>query len=160
GTEGYYQPIRFDARQLIDDQSSIALVRDGNVQPLERADATMNSRVDDGAVEAPMVFVGYGIRIPEAKYDELAGIDLKGKIAVYVNASGPVDAPGPVKSHAGSGTERWNALRAAGAIGIATIMNPRAPVGTNPQGTAGQTDASGSGRGAATRAPQRSFLLA
>ena len=26
-----------------------------------------------------MVFVGYGLRIPEANYDELAGIDLQGQ---------------------------------------------------------------------------------
>ena len=33
-----------------------------------------------------MVFVGYGMSVPEAGFDELAGLDLKGKIAVYVNA--------------------------------------------------------------------------
>src|SRR5262249_23762991 len=100
GTEGYYQPIKFETRQLVAEESSLTLVREGKEKALERADATMNSRVDSGAIEARMVFVGYGLRIPEAKYDELAGLDLKGKIAVYVNAPGPVDAPGPVKSHA------------------------------------------------------------
>jgi len=168
GTDGYYQPVKFEARQLIADESSLALIRDGNSQALERADATMNSRVDEGTVDAPMIFVGYGLRIPEAKYDELAGIDLKGKIAVYVNAPGPVDAPGPLKSHAGSGTERWNTLRAAGAIGVATIMNPRAPVGANPQAAPDGQPADASargGRGAAGgpgggRGPQRAFLLA
>src|SRR5215471_1961903 len=153
GTDGYYQPVKFEARQLIADESSLALIRDGNSQALERADATLSSRVDEGTVDAPMVFVGYGLRIPEAKYDELAGIDLKGKIAVYVNAPGPVDAPGPLKSHAGSGTERWNTLRAAGAIGVATIMNPRAPVGANPQAPAEASARAG-------RGPQRAFLLA
>jgi Peptidase family M28 len=171
GTDGYYQPVKFEARQLIDNQSRLALVRDGKEQPLERADATMNSRVDEGTVDAPMVFVGYGLRIPEANYDELAGIDLKGKIAVYVNAAGPVDAPGPVKSHAGSGTERWNTLRAAGAIGVATIMNPRAPVGANPgangdgqppaqAGRAGRDNTAAAAPAGSGRGPQRAFLLA
>ena len=30
-----------------------------------------------------MVFVGYGLVVPEMKYDDLAGLDLRGKIAVY-----------------------------------------------------------------------------
>src|SRR5258707_8462343 len=133
GTDGYLQNVKFETRQLVDAESSLALVREGAEEKIERTEATMNSRADEGSVEAPMVFVGYGLRIPEAKYDELAGIDLKGKIAVYVNGPGPVNAPGPVKSHFGSATERWNALKAAGAIGSATIMNPRSPVGANPQ---------------------------
>ena len=174
GTNGYLQPIQFEVRQIVDDQSSLALVRDDVAIPLERAEATLNARADLApALEAAMVFIGYGLRIPEAKYDELAGIDLRGKIAVYVNAPGPVEAPGPVKSHFGSAAERWKTLQAAGAIGIATIMNPRAPTGANPDaaadgappdspgrgGRAGGPDpASAAGRGG--RGPQRAFLLA
>ena len=37
-----------------------------------------------------MVFVGYGLSIPDAGWDDLAGQDLRGKIAVYVNAFAPV----------------------------------------------------------------------
>jgi hypothetical protein len=162
GSDGYVQPVKFETRQLVDEESSASLVRDGKEEKLERADATMSARVDEGSVDAPMVFVGYGLRIPEAKYDELAGIDLKGKIAVYVNAPGPVDAPGPVKSHSGSATERWNTLRAAGAIGIATIMNPRTPVGANPNAAADAAGRGGRGAGAqgAGRGPQKVFMLA
>jgi hypothetical protein len=168
GTSGYLQPIQFEVRQVVDDQSSLALVRDGVATPLERAEATFNARADLApALEAPMVFVGYGLRIPEAKYDELAGFDLRGKIAVYVNAPGPVEAPGPVKSHFGSAAERWKTLQAAGAIGIATIANPRAPTGANPDDASTSTGprtsaadpASGAGR-AGGRGPQRAFLLA
>jgi hypothetical protein len=137
GTDGYLQNVKFETRQVVEAESSIALVREGNEEKLERADATMNSRVDEGSVEAPMVFVGYGLRIPEAKYDELAGIDLKGKIAVYVNAAGPVETSGNIKSHYSSAVERWNTLKNAGAVGVATMMNPRAPVGANPAGTDG-----------------------
>jgi hypothetical protein len=172
GTDGYLQPVKFETRQVVDDQSSLTIVRNDAEIALERADATFNSRADLApALEAPMVFVGYGLRIPEAKYDELAGIDLRGKIAVYVNAAGPTDAPGPVKSHFGSAVERWNALKAAGAIGSATIMNPRTPVGANPPGTDGADPAAGAeggrgngggGRGGAGggRGSQRGFLLA
>ena len=33
-------------------------------------------------VEGPLVFVGYGISAPQLKFDELAGINLRGRIAV------------------------------------------------------------------------------
>ena len=158
GTDGYLQPVKFETRQLVEDQSSLTLVRGGAEIALERADAALSTRADLApALEAPMVFVGYGLRIPEAKYDELAGFDLHGKIAVYVNAPGPVEASGPVKSHFGSAVERWNTLKAAGAIGSATIMNPRSPTGANPENANGAPGGRGGGGG---RGAQRTFLLA
>ncbi len=33
---------------------------------------------------APMVFVGYGVNAPEAKWDDFKGVDLKGKVAVFL----------------------------------------------------------------------------
>jgi hypothetical protein len=174
GTDGYLQNVKFETRQLVDDQSSIAIVRDGIATQLERADATISARADLApALEAPMVFVGYGLRIPEAGYDELAGLDLRGKIAVYVNAPGPVETTGPVKSHFGSATERWNTLQAAGAIGSASIMVPRAgaarggaatddPASNGDAATTGRGSQGGRGGAAAGggRGPQRAFLLA
>ena len=85
-------------------ESSLALVRDGKAEPLtpgQEATATAGANWK-GTLEAPMVFVGYGMAIPEVGYNELAGLDLKGKIAVYVNAAGPVEASGNLKSHYGS----------------------------------------------------------
>ena len=150
GTSGYLQPVKFETRQLVEEESSIAIVREGAEEVLDRQDATQSSRADLApTAEAAMVFVGYGLRVPEAKYDDLAGVDLRGKIAVYVNSTGTLDAPGPVKSHVGTASERWAVLKAAGAIGTATIANPRALVGA------------GAGRGQGVgRGPQKAFLLA
>ena len=137
GTSGYLQPVKFETRQLVEEESSIAIVREGAEEVLDRQDATQSTRAELAPVtEAAMVFVGYGLRVPEARYDDLAGIDLRGKIAVYVNSSGALDAPGPVKSHVGAASERWAVLRAAGAIGSATIANPRGPGGGRGRGTA------------------------
>src|SRR4051812_18675383 len=117
GTSGYMQPVKFETRQLVEEESSIAIVREGAAETLDRLDATQSSRADLApAMEAGMVFVGYGLRVPEVKYDDLAGVDLRGKIAVYVSSTGALDAPGPVKSHVGTASERWAALKAAGAI--------------------------------------------
>src|SRR5258708_7038919 len=151
GTSGYLQPVKFETRQLVEEESSIAIVREDAEMILDRLDATLSTRADLApAAEAAMVFIGYGLRVPEAKYDDLAGIDLRGKVAVYVNSAGAVDAPGPVKSHVGSAAERWAVLKAAGAIGTATIMVPRPPAGAGR----GQ----GGGRGtAAGGAPPASY---
>lgn len=124
GVSGYLQPVQFKTRQLIAEESSLALVRGGDVEPLTLGtDAILSARAELAPqLEAPMVFVGYGLAIPEAHWDELAGLDLKGKIAVYVNAPGPAEAAGPVKSHLASSGERWRVLHDAGAVGIATIV--------------------------------------
>jgi len=171
GTSGYLQPVKLETRQLVEEESSIAIVREGGEEVLSRLDVTQSTRADLApAVEAAMVFVGYGLRVPEAKYDDLAGVDLRGKIVVYVNSTGPMDAPGPVKSHVGTASERWAVLKAAGAIGTAVIANPRPRGGGGRGTTASGTTPAPDDRDAATaeggrgpgggRGPQKSFLLA
>jgi hypothetical protein len=77
-------------------------------------------------VEAPLVFAGYGLSAPSAGYNDLAGLDLKGKIAVYLSGAGPSSVPGNLRAHFGSSEERWKVLKAAGAVGVVVIQNPRA----------------------------------
>jgi len=149
GTSGYRQPVKFEARVLVAEQSRLALVRNGQEEPLTIGqDASLSARGElEGSIDAPMVFVGYGLSIPEAKWDDLAGVDLKGKIAVYVNTMAPADASDNVKSHVGSGGERWAVLKKAGAIGIATLPNPRPPAGTNAETPAAPNPNAASGTG-------------
>ena len=127
GTNGYLQPMTFNVKQIVEDQSSLALVRNGKREPVVLGDdATLNLRGDiQENTDAPAVFVGYGLQVPEKKYDDLAGLDLKGKIAVFMNG-GPGSIPGPLKAHYQSAGERAKYMRAAGVIGIATIQNPKA----------------------------------
>ena len=127
GVSGKYtQTVRFRMRQLDERQSSLALIREGNTRELQLGEeANLLPRGNSGSiVEADAVFVGDGLRIPEAGIDDLKGLDLKGKIAVLV-ASAPKSVPGPVASHAQSAAERWKVFRDAGAIGIASIANPK-----------------------------------
>ena len=125
GTDGYYQTAKFQSRQIIEKDSSIALVRDGKVEPLTLGeDAFFSTRVDLAPeLQAPLVFVGYGLRIPEKNYDDLSGLDLNGKVAVILNGS-PADVPGPLASHYQSSAERWKTLHQAGAVGMIGIANP------------------------------------
>jgi Zn-dependent M28 family amino/carboxypeptidase len=126
GTNGFYQPLKFSSRQIVEKDSSIALVRKGVEQPLLLGDdAYFNTRVDleAGELRAPLVFVGYGLKIPEKNYDDLAGLDLTGKIAVILTGS-PADIPTALASHYQWAGERWKVFREAAAIGIITIPNP------------------------------------
>ena len=126
GSSGYLQPVPFAVQQIIEEQSSLALVRDGKLEPLKLGeDANLSARSEASSeMEAGAVFVGYGLTVPERNYNDLAGLDLRGKIAVYL-AGGPADIPGPLKAHYQSAGERWKFLKAAGVIGVATIQNPK-----------------------------------
>jgi Zn-dependent M28 family amino/carboxypeptidase len=125
GAKGYYQPVKFISRQLVEKESSAALVRDGKAEPLALGeDAIFSTRVDLApTVEAPLVFVGYGLSIPEKDYDDLAGLDLKGRVAVLITGS-PAQIPSALASHHQTAAERWKPFLAAGVVGIISIPNP------------------------------------
>jgi Zn-dependent M28 family amino/carboxypeptidase len=127
GSDGFYQPVKLESRQIVEKDSSIDLVRDGKVEPLVLGEeAFFNTRVDLAPeVKAPLVFVGYGLSIPEKNYDDLAGLDLKGKVAVVFTGS-PADIPGALASHYQTAAERWKAFHKAGVIGIISLPNPSA----------------------------------
>src|SRR5215468_315860 len=125
GRDGYYQPVRFQSRQIIEKDCSAALVRDSKAEPLTLGDDIIFfTRVDLAPeVEAPLVFVGYGLKVPENNYDDFDGLDLKGKVVVILSGS-PAQIPGSLASHYQTAAERWKALRAAGAVGAINIPNP------------------------------------
>jgi Zn-dependent M28 family amino/carboxypeptidase len=125
GTDGYYQPVKLISRRILDSDSSLALFHEGKSEPLSfETDAYFSNRISQTPkVDAPLVFVGWGLNIPEKGYNDLQGLDLKGKVAVFLSGS-PAELPGPVASHYNSTKERWAALQKAGAIGTISIFNP------------------------------------
>jgi Zn-dependent M28 family amino/carboxypeptidase len=130
GSNGYYQPVKFEITRVLAAQSSVALVTAGRKDPLVLGrDATLGSRGSQPkAVNSPLVFIGYGLHLPEAKYDDfdspvLPNASLKGKIVVLMNG-GPADLPGPLKSFART-TPLQKALADSGAAGSITIPTPK-----------------------------------
>lgn len=125
GTEGYLQPMSFTVQRVLAAKSSAALVSGGQEQPLRVGpDILFGARLPQPkAIEAPLVFIGYGLHLPEAGYDDFAGQDLKGKIAVYVNG-GPADISAALKAHS-RGSETWKAAEAAGAVGLISLPTPK-----------------------------------
>jgi Zn-dependent M28 family amino/carboxypeptidase len=125
GTKGYLQPVAFRSRRIVEPQSSLTLVRaSGATRPIVLGDeATFSMRIEPTpSVDAPIVFAGYGLQVPEVKHDDLAGLDLKGKIVLHLTG-GPSTIPGPLLAHYQS--TRWEYLKRSGAIGTLSIQNPK-----------------------------------
>jgi Peptidase family M28 len=125
GVQGYLQPIKFHSRKMIDAGTSLEIERNGKREALKIGDdAVVSSRVEAApVVDAPMVFAGYGLTIPESNYDDFAGLDVKGKIIVYL-AGAPPNVSGALGAHYQSAGERTANLRRLGAVGTINIANP------------------------------------
>jgi Zn-dependent M28 family amino/carboxypeptidase len=125
GSSGYYQPVELRSRDIVEADSSLTLLRGDVEEPLTLGkEAFFSTRIDLAPrVQAELVFVGYGLSVPEQGYDDFAGLNLKGKIAV-VFAGSPASMPAALAAHYQSAAERWKALQAAGAIGILAVPNP------------------------------------
>src|ERR1700691_1311659 len=125
GVNGFYQPVTFVSRQIVEKDCGLTLIGDGKREPLRLGeDAIISTRVMPAPeVEAPLIFVGYGLKVPEKNYDDFAGIDVRGKIIVIFTGS-PSEIPGAIVSHYQTAAERCKVLRAAGAVGIVSLVNP------------------------------------
>ena len=80
GSDGFYQPVKFVSREIVESESSVALISGGKAEPLVLGDdAYFSTRANlaPDAITAKLVFIGYGLKIPEQNYDDLAGLDLK-----------------------------------------------------------------------------------
>jgi Zn-dependent M28 family amino/carboxypeptidase len=126
GVDGYIQAVDFKTRRIVESASSLMLIREGRPEPLVLGtDANISVRIDPAPrIDAPLVFVGYGLNIPERGINDLQGLNLSGAVVVYIAAT-PKSLPGPLQAHFGSGAERWKTYKAAGAIGTITIANPK-----------------------------------
>jgi hypothetical protein len=74
-------------------------------------------------IEAPVVFVGHGIVAPGLKRDDYAGVDVRGKIAVYfAGTSG--NFPDEQRAHFASNASKAEIAARRGAIGVLQIESP------------------------------------
>jgi hypothetical protein len=124
GSTGYLQPVHLRSRRIVERASSLALVRGDRVEPVALGrEAAFDMQIDaPPAVTAPIVFVGYGLTVPELDYDDLAGLDVRGRVALLLTG-GPSQVPDELIAHYESA--RWNRLEAAGAVGTISILNPK-----------------------------------
>jgi Zn-dependent M28 family amino/carboxypeptidase len=115
---------------------SLSFTSNGKVQALTQGDQIAVRAPLDGSKQvsikdAPLVFVGYGVKAPERKWDDFKGVDLHGKIAVVlINdpdfETGVGDFGGKAMTYYGRWTYKYEELARQGAAGV-LIVHETAP---------------------------------
>lgn len=95
------------------------------LKPLEDYVAYDQTQQASSDIDAPVVFVGYGIEAPEYNWDDYKGVDVKGKVLLMLVNEPPSDDPKFFKGKALTFYGRWvykyeEAAR-KGAIGVILI---------------------------------------
>lgn len=75
---------------------------------------------EDARIEAPVVFVGYGITAPSEKYDDYASVDVRGKIVAYYYGA-PKNFSNDVRAHYSASVVKSENAAAHGAVGTLTL---------------------------------------
>jgi Zn-dependent M28 family amino/carboxypeptidase len=123
---------KFDIKGPVTAQFSVG----GKAVPLAQGEqiairAAMTN-VDQVAIEdAPIVFVGYGVKAPERNWDDFKGLDLKGKVlVVLINdpdfETGSGDFGGKAMTYYGRWTYKFEEAARQGAAGV-LIVHETAP---------------------------------
>lgn len=107
-----------------------------SIRPTEDIDYFLHSATDID-MEAQLVFVGYGLDVPEARFTEFKGVDVKGKIVIMIEGKPEhekdkkrmaliektlANSASPMMRRR-SLTSQFRAAQKAGAIGVITV-NP------------------------------------
>lgn len=76
-------------------------------------------------VDAPIVFVGYGVTAPEFGWDDYAGVDVKGKVVLIIVGDPPSEDPkffaGKALTYYGRWTYKYEQAARRGAVGALII---------------------------------------
>jgi len=128
----YFQQIDFVGMTVNRDKTTVALV--SNVVPVSKPipltfgdDYVVNSPRLNPTVEidAPIVFVGYGVTAPEFNWDDYAGVDVKGKAVLIIVGDPPSDDPrffaGKALTYYGRWTYKYEEAARRGAIAALII---------------------------------------
>ncbi len=116
----YYQRVPLREITVIPESCALSVTENGSTRQLKWGDDFImrGSEVNpDASVEAPVVFVGYGVRTPDGRYDDYAGVDVKGKIIALLPGA-PPSLPSELQAHLSSGREKFRAARDHGAVGV------------------------------------------
>ena len=120
GANGFLQPVRFEQQTVDQAASTIGLIApDGSKDALHSGDDIIISAAGGprpATINAPLVFIGYGLHLPAQGEDDFAGQDLKGKIVVVLSG-GPADIAGPIKSYA-----RFSRLEQLSKLGVKGVI--------------------------------------
>ena len=117
---GWYQQVPLQESRLVDPAGSVTI---GGRSFANGGDVLFgpSAREDRQTVEAPVVFVGFGLRSSERGIDDYAGLDVKGKIVATLSGF-PKGMASDIGAHLAS--EKAKVAAAQGAIGTVSILTP------------------------------------
>ena len=135
----YFQRVPMVAVQTLPSTTFEFVPHSGAPVELKALDdyVTTNERQKESAeIDAPIVYVGYGISAPEYKWDDYKGYDLKGKVALlFVNeptSDDPNFFKGKALTYYGRWTYKYEETARRGAI--ATLIIHRTALASYPWG--------------------------
>jgi Zn-dependent M28 family amino/carboxypeptidase len=129
----WYQKVPLYAVRTVPDKTTFQLVPkagSGSGEPLTLkygADYVTNNQTGAAVadVDAPIVFVGYGIHAPEYNWDDYKGVDVRGKVVLVIVNEPPSEDAGFFKGKAltyyGRWTYKFEEAGRQGAIGALII---------------------------------------
>jgi Peptidase family M28/PA domain len=125
GSAGYLQNVPLRSARIDEAKATLTWVRAGVPEILTvRQDyiPSIDPLRSETSVEAPVVFVGFGVTAKDQHYDDYQGIDAKGKIVAYIFGAPQFESS--VRAHNSSGiVKRQNAV-AHGAVGVIGVDDP------------------------------------
>jgi hypothetical protein len=124
--DSYFQRVPLKEITVVPEQCELVLVRKGAEQTLKWGDDFLMRGHElslDARVDAPVIFVGYGVTAPNQSYDDYGTTDVKGKIVAYLSGA-PARFPSEQRAHFGSGREKARNAVAHGAVGVISLNTP------------------------------------
>lgn len=130
GDQGtYFQQVNFFGVTTDPKQTTFAFVpKSGPEIALKFADdyvANDQTHSQKSQIDAPLIYVGYGINAPEYKWDDYKGVDVKGKVLLMLVNEPPSDDPNFFKGRAltyyGRWTYKYEEAARRGAVGVVLI---------------------------------------
>jgi len=110
----WFQPVRLVERTPV--SATVRWTANGADIPFDAANIHLTAGEASAAVaDAPVVFVGYGVRAPDHGVDQLAGVDLRGAVALILADGPPVPGFPPL-------AERTRNVLEAGASAVIVIL--------------------------------------
>ncbi len=122
----YVQQVPLRKGQVIENESSLTLVNNGKEEVLTYGKhflVSPNFFNTNSSIDAPLVFVGYGIYAPEFNYDDYKDVDVKGKIVVMISDA-PARFPSNEKAYFATTDAKFTEAVKRGAVGAITFTLP------------------------------------
>ena len=130
GDDGtYFQKVPLIAVHTIEDKTTFEFVPASGESIELKYGSEIVSKDQTGqvsaAIDAPIVFVGYGIHAPEYNWDDYAGVDVKGKVVLVIVNEPPSDDEkffkGKALTYYGRWTYKYEEAARRGAVGALII---------------------------------------